>query len=71
MIAQQLKLTKLLNKQSQFRQDIDGLKWQIKTLAAFSSKHQIRAWKEHKRRLTIRLNEVKREIIKLESRIRG
>lgn len=71
IIAQRTKLNNLMNQESKLKEDIKALKWQISSLSAFSSVHQIRAWKQNKRHLTIRLNIVKGEIRNLEARIRG
>ncbi|HMG90745.1 MAG TPA: hypothetical protein VK589_11820 [Chryseolinea sp.] len=69
IIAQRTRLNALLNQESRLKQDIKDAKWQIDSLKDFSSPHQIRIWKKQKRHLTIRLNQVKKDIKQLESRI--
>jgi hypothetical protein len=71
IVAQRTRLNNLLNQKTRLVQEINGLKWQITSLKEFSSIHQIRAWRKHKRYLTLRLNYVKSDIKALQAKING
>jgi len=71
IIAHRTKLHTLQNNEAALTRDITAVKWQIDTLKDYSSTHQIRAWKQHKKYLTRRLNQVKRDIKALLTRING
>jgi len=71
IVAHRTKLHALQNNEAALTSDITAVKWQIDTLKNYSSTHQIRAWNQHKKYLTRRLNQVRRDIKSLLTRING